>query len=194
MSFRAVFLDRDGTLNEDPGYLGDPNLVKLFPGTAKALSILKKKLDMKLVVVSNQSGIARGLITVEMVEAVNQKINSLLSQENVAVDAFYYCPYHPDFSSEEECACRKPSAKMILEAADDMDLNLSQSYLIGDNESDIKCGINAGIKTILVKTGYGAESISNLKKQNIFPTFTAENIAEACNFIYKDITGEELVP
>lgn len=194
MSFRAVFLDRDGTLNEDPGYLGDPNLVKLFPGTAKALSILKKKLDMKLVVVSNQSGIARGLITVEMVEAVNQKINSLLSQENVAVDAFYYCPYHPDFSSEEECACRKPSAKMILEAADDMDLNLSQSYLIGDNESDIKCGINAGIKTILVKTGYGAESISNLKKQNIFPTFTAENLAEACTFIYKDLTGEEFVP
>lgn len=194
MSFRAVFLDRDGTLNEDPGYLGDPELVKLYPGTAKALSFLREKLDIKYIVISNQSGISRGLITVEMVEAVNQKINSLLKEENVSIDAFYYCPYHPDFSTEEECECRKPSAKMILNAADDLDIDLSKSYIIGDNQTDIECGFNAGIKTVLVKTGYGMESFSILKKQNKFPTFVADNIVEACSFIYKDITGEDLVP
>lgn len=194
MPYKAIFLDRDGTLNEDPGYLGNPDLVKLFPGTAKALSLLKKKLGFKYIVVSNQSGISRGLITVEMVESVNQKLNSLLMVEDVKIDSFYYCPFHPDFSSEEESTCRKPSPEMIFRAADDLDIDLTASYLVGDSYSDILCGLNAGIKTILVKTGYGADSISILKKENKFATFVAENIAEACAFIYKDLTGEDLVP
>lgn len=194
MSYKAIFLDRDGTLNEDPGYLGNPDHLKLFPGTAKALSLLKKKLGVKYIVISNQSGISRGLITVEMVEAVNQKLNSLLMVEDVKIDSFYYCPFHPDFSSEEETKCRKPSPEMIFRAADDLEIDLPSSYFIGDSYSDIMCGINAGIKTVLVKTGYGIDTISILKKENKFATFVADNIAEACTFIYKDLTGENLVP
>ena len=186
----AVFLDRDGTINEDPGYLGDPERVKLFPGTGKALSILKNKLNFKLIVISNQSGVARGLITEKEVEAVNSRINILLQPENVAIDAFYYCPFHPDFNSKEESECRKPSPALIYKASGELNIELNGSYFIGDTPADILCGINAGIKTVLVKTGYGKESFYILQKQNIFPSFVAENISDACQFIYEDFTGE----
>lgn len=187
----AVFLDRDGTINEDPGYLGNPSDVKLFPGAAKALSELKLRLNVKLIVVSNQSGIARGIITKDMVEKVNEKINELLSVENVTIDAFYYCPYHPEFNTPEESECRKPSPKLVLEAAKDFNIDLSKSYFVGDASADIECGMNAGLKTILVKTGYGMETISMLQKQNKIPTFVAENLEDACNFIIEDFLGEK---
>ncbi len=190
MANYAVFLDRDGTLNEDPGYLGDPEKVKLFPYTGKALSILKNKLNFKLIVISNQSGIARGLITKENVEAVNRKINNLLKISKVEIDAFYYCPYHPEFSTEEECSCRKPSTEMVIKAAEDHNIELKKSYMIGDAVSDIECGYNSGLKTVLVKTGYGNESFSTLQKLNKIPTFVANNILEACTFIEKDFSGE----
>ena len=182
----AVFLDRDGTLNEDPGYLGDPNLVKLLPGAGEALSILKNDLNFKLIVVSNQSGISRGLISREMVDAVNSKINVLLSGYNVSIDAFYYCPFHPEFSTIEETKCRKPSPEMVFRAAKDFSIDLRGSYFVGDSAADIECGINAGLKTILVKTGQGEEAFSVLKKQNKFPTFVALNIIEVSSIIKND--------
>lgn len=186
----AVFFDRDGTLNEDPGYLGDPEEVKLFPGTGEALSELKSKLNFKFIVISNQSGIARGLLTREMVDAVNDKINELLSKYDVQIDAFYYCPNHPDFNDTSECSCRKPSPELVFKAANDFDIDLAKSYLVGDAVTDIECGLNAGLKTALVQTGYGKESFSVLQKQNKFPTFVGLNVKEVCNFIYKDFTGE----
>ena len=185
----AVFLDRDGTLNEDPGYLGDPDKVTLYPGTGMALSLLQKQLGLKLIVISNQSGSARGLVSAENVEAVNKKINELLLPDDVKIDAFYYCPHHPEFSELEKCGCRKPSPEMVLRAALELDIDLSCSYFIGDAVSDIQCGINAGLKTVLVKTGYGKDSICILQKENKFPNFVAADISEACNFIYKDIKG-----
>jgi len=185
----AVFLDRDGTINEDPGYLGDPNKLKLFPESGKALSELKNDLHFMLVVISNQSGVARGLITREDVELVNTKLNELLSADNVSIDAFYYCPFHPDFNSEDECSCRKPSPKLIFQASKDHNIDLTKSYFIGDTVSDVQCGLNAGLKTILVKTGYGKESISILQKENKIPTFVAENLPDACGFIKKDFKG-----
>ncbi len=103
MNNAAVFLDRDGTLNEDPGYLGDPEKVILFPDTGKALSLLKNELKFKLVVISNQSGVARGLITSGDVEKINKKINFLLQSYNVSIDAFYYCPYHPCLLYTSRC-------------------------------------------------------------------------------------------
>jgi len=186
----AVFLDRDGTLNEDPGYLGNPDKVKLFPNTGEALSIIKNKLKFKLIVISNQSGIARGLLSEENVNAVNRRLNELLEDYNVKIDAFYFCPFHPDFNSEEECSCRKPSPEMVLKAAEDLDVDLSKSFFIGDAVSDIECGINAGLKTILVKTGYGNESFYTLQKLNKIPTFVANNILEAAIFIQNDFSGE----
>lgn len=192
MSYRAVFLDRDGTINEDPGYLGDPKQVKLFPYSGKALSILQNELKFKLIVVSNQSGIARGLITEEQVILVNNRVNELLSSENTKIDAFYYCPFHPDFSKPDECTCRKPSPEMVFKAARENDIDLGKSYLIGDAVSDIECGDNANLKTILVLTGYGKDSFSILQKENKIPTFVADNILDAAKIIKNDIS-ENLV-
>ncbi|HEX9252728.1 MAG TPA: HAD family hydrolase, partial [Ignavibacteriaceae bacterium] len=180
---KAVFLDRDGTLNLDPGYLGNPKDLKLFSDTGNVLAALKNNYHFKLIVISNQSGVARGLITEEDVISVNEELNRRLLEFNVQIDAFYYCPFHPDFSNEEDCFCRKPSPKMIFDSAKDFNIDLAKSYLIGDSVSDIKAGISADLKTILVKTGYGAESISILQKENNFPNFVAENLTEACNFI-----------
>ncbi len=186
----AVFLDRDGTINEDPGYLGEPEKVNLLPGVGEALSELKRKLNFKLIVISNQSGISRGLITEKDVDAVNDRINELLKIYGVQIDAFYYCPTHPDFNSEEECSCRKPSPELVFKAKSDYQIELSRSYFVGDAVSDIECGMNAGVKTLLVKTGYGEESINILQKRNKFPTFVGLNMKEVCNYIYKDFTGE----
>lgn len=192
MPAKAVFLDRDGTLNEDPGYLGDADSVVLLPGVIEALDTLKNKYHYLLIVVSNQSGIARGLITEDQVKAVNKKISDLLSVHNIYIDAFYYCPSHPDFNNEDETKCRKPSPQMIIEASESFNVDLSKSYIIGDSHTDVEAGINAGIKTILLKTGKGAESISMLQNQNKFPSFVAENILDACSFIIKDSHGENL--
>ena len=182
----AVFLDRDGTLNEDPGYINDPEKVVLFPETGDALALLKKY-GFLLIVISNQSGIARGLMTSKDVESVNDKINNLLSEYKVKIDAFYFCPAHPDYSNEEDCECRKPSPKLIFEATKEFNIDLKKSYFIGDSVADIRCGKNAGIKTILVRTGKGEESFSILQKENNFPTFIANNLINACTFIVGDI-------
>ena len=190
MSNRAVFLDRDGTLNKDTGYIRDPKLVQLFPDVGETLFRLKKKLDFLFIVISNQSGIARGLITKQQVELVNQKINSLLNNFYVSIDAFYYCPYHPDYNTLEESTCRKPSPEMVLKAAKDLNVELSKSYFIGDSVADIECAYNASLKAILVKTGNGRESLSILHEENKIPNFVAENLYEAGNFILNDIYGE----
>jgi len=187
----AVFLDRDGTINYDPGYLGNPDLVKLFPGTGKALSSLKNDLKFKLIVISNQSGIARGFISKADVDSVNDRINLLLAPFNAQIDRFYYCPFHPDFSTAEESRCRKPSPEMVLKAANDFDIDLSGSYFIGDSVSDIKCGVNAGVKTILIQVSDDKDRICALKKENILPNFVARNLQEASIFIKKDFNGDK---
>jgi D-glycero-D-manno-heptose 1,7-bisphosphate phosphatase len=189
MKNKAVFLDRDGTLNEDPGYIGKPEDLILFPETGPSLSLLKNKYHYMLVVISNQSGIARGLFNDEDVVSVNRELNKKLSEFNVQIDAFYYCPFHPDFNSEDECVCRKPSPKMIFDSSSDLNIDISKSYFIGDSVTDIYAGMNAGLKTILVKTGNGAESFSILQNENNFPTFVAENLTEACKFIINDSSG-----
>ncbi len=189
MSNRAVFLDRDGTLNEDPGYLDDPGKVKLLPFVGEILSRLKNEFNYFLFVISNQSGIARGLITAKQVDRVNEKINILLKEFNVSIDKFYYCPFHPDFSTAEECSCRKPSIEMVEKAVKEFEIDLSKSFFIGDSTADIECGMNAGIKTILVKTGYGRETLYMLQKENKIPNFIAENFLDAGNFIMTDLNG-----
>ena len=192
MLSKAVFLDRDGTLNFDPGYIGEPKDLVLFSDTGKVLSSLKNNYQFKLIVISNQSGIARGVISEEQVISVNNELNKKLSEFNVEIDAFYYCPFHPDFSIKVNCVCRKPSPKMILDASTDFNIDLSKSYFIGDSVSDILAGINAGVKTVLVKTGNGVESISILQNGNNFPSFVAENLTEACSFIINDSSGVTL--
>lgn len=189
MSNKAVFLDRDGTINFDTGYIGDPDKVELFPDAGIVLTELKNTYHFTLVVISNQSGVARGFITSEQVEKINEAINKRLENFNVQIDAFYYCPYHPEFNNEELCKCRKPNTGMITKAVKDLDIDLAKSYLIGDSHVDILAAKNAGIKSILVKTGKGKQSFSILQNDNNFPSFVAENLTEASRFIINDTTG-----
>ncbi len=186
---KAVFLDRDGTINIDTGYLGEAENVKLYPDVGKSLAELKNIYHFKLIVISNQSGIARGLITKEQVEQVNDAINEKLKEFNAQIDAFFYCPHHPDFNNTEQCKCRKPDIGMITEAVNKFNIDLSKSYLIGDSEVDILAAKTAGLKSILVRTGKGNLSFSILQNDNNFPSFVADNFTEAYKHIINDYTG-----
>ncbi|MCC6579896.1 MAG: HAD family hydrolase [Phycisphaeraceae bacterium] len=149
----AVFLDRDNTVIRNDGDLGDPEKVVLIQGAASAIASLKG-LGYRIVVVTNQGGVARGLYTVEDVEKVHQKINDLIHANSaVKVDRFYFCPYHPQGTVEayrQEHPWRKPQPGMLLQAAKDMELDLSQSWMIGDQLRDIEAGAAAGVRTILL--------------------------------------------
>lgn len=166
----AVFLDRDGTLMRDVDYCGDPKDVELLPGTADALRKLKQD-GYKLIIITNQSAIGRGYFNEAAYRAVEREVGRQLGED--LIDATYFCPHAPDFG----CECRKPQAGMILQAAREQHLELSQSFFIGDKESDIECGRNAGVKTILVRTGYGA------KADSVLAEYVAQDLAQAAEII-----------
>lgn len=160
---KACFLDRDGVLITDMDYLKDPEKVELIPRAAEALKMLKKAGYM-IIVISNQSGVARGMFEESDVIAVNRKINELLSKDGIPIDDFYYCPHHFEGNVAEysfECECRKPSPGMILQATEDHDIDLSKSFMIGDKVSDFHAANNAGCHLgILVRTGHGESQIA----------------------------------
>ena len=190
MSNPAVFFDRDNTLNFDPGYLSNPNLVNLFEGVGEGIAKLRNDFNFKIIVISNQSGISRGYFTESDVLAVNEKINLILKMQfNTEIDAFYFCPFHPDFSTEEESKCRKPSPLLVFKAANDLDIDLRKSYFVGDSISDIECGINANLKTVLVNYKNDLGKIISLKNRNKTPNFIVQNFLNACNLIIEDFTG-----
>jgi D-glycero-D-manno-heptose 1,7-bisphosphate phosphatase len=147
---RAVFFDRDGTLMEDAHYCGDPAQVRVYPGVTEALRKLKAA-GFRLFVITNQSGIGRGLITEEQYRAVQAEFLRQLGED--LIDASYFCPDAPGVASTR----RKPEPGMVLEAAADFDIDLVSSWFVGDKSADIECGRRAGTRTILVLTGYGAE-------------------------------------
>lgn len=145
---KAVFLDRDHTLNPDSGYISDSGKFDLYPWVPGELAKLKAS-GFLLVVVSNQSGIARGLITWEQLNLIHRKMDEILFRMvKIKIDSYQVCPHHPD----EDCACRKPKAKLFHTVAKAHGIDLAQSYMIGDRESDMQAGLNAGVrKTLLVK-------------------------------------------
>ena len=167
MKRKAVFLDRDGTINFDPGYLGDPEQFRFLPGVVEALTRLHEA-GYLIFVVSNQSGIARGFFRDEDLDRVHDKMRNALRAEGVVLDGIYYCPHHPD----ERCSCRKPSPKMVLDASRSFGVDIEHSYFIGDRISDIETGKNAGCRTILVLTGAGRETQTSLS-----PSQNADRVA-----------------
>jgi histidinol-phosphate phosphatase family protein len=139
--YKAVFLDRDGTIARDVPYCSRPEDFELLPGAADGIKLLNEH-GFKVVVVTNQSGIARGYFTEGTLAEIHDKMITLLAEHGAHVDAIYYCPHHPD----DNCDCRKPKPKMVLQAAIDLDIDLSQSYVIGDNEMDVELARHAGCK------------------------------------------------
>lgn len=177
---RAVFLDRDGTINEEVGYLKSFDELKLFPFTAEAVEKIKKE-GMKAVVVSNQSGVARGFFDEDFVRAIHDRINAMLAREGAEIDRFYFCPHHPTEGVGEylrDCHCRKPKTGMLMKASEDLAIDLSRSYMIGDSERDMETARNAGVAGILVRTGYGKE-VGNTHGAS----YIADDLLDAVNWI-----------
>jgi D-glycero-D-manno-heptose 1,7-bisphosphate phosphatase len=174
-SHRAVFLDRDGTIMEDSNYVGDVERVVLIPGAAAALKQLQDA-GYRLFVVTNQSGVGRGYFTRESVEAVHAHLDGYFANAGVHFDRYYVCPHHP----EDNCDCRKPKPKFLLDAAREYRLDLSRCFMVGDRPSDIQTGANAGTKTILVLTGAGCDTLA---KHEVNPDFVAEDILAAAAWI-----------
>jgi D-glycero-D-manno-heptose 1,7-bisphosphate phosphatase len=183
MANAAVFFDRDGTLIRDPGYLNHPDQVQLLDGAAEALQEFQQ-LGYKTVVVSNQSGVARGIVSVEMLERIHDRLRELLAAQGATLDGLYYCPYHPDGVIPEyrkDSDWRKPRPGMLLAAAREMDLDLAASWMIGDNQRDIDAGRSAGCKTILVRAAAPETRPAEAGR----PDYMAVNMREAINIIKK---------
>jgi D-glycero-D-manno-heptose 1,7-bisphosphate phosphatase len=184
---RAIFLDRDGTINEEvvhpePNQFAPrhPDEFKLISKVGSAIKLLNDA-GLKVVVVTNQAGVARGYFTEEMVIKIHQQMKRDLSKAGAFLDAVYYCPHHPDAG----CYCRKPKPGMLEQAAHDLDIDLKRSYVIGDKMTDLIPGTNVGCKTILVLTGRG----KYLKmKENI--DYIASDLYGAAKWILGDIEGE----
>jgi len=155
----AVFLDRDGVINEEVEYLSRPEQLRLIPGAAEAIGALNRR-EIPVIVVTNQAGLARAFFPEAQVMAVHRALAAVLQQAGARVDRFYYCPHHPTAGLPPyrvDCDCRKPKPGMVLQAADDFGLDLSRCILVGDKVSDLEAGRRAGCRTILVKTGYGVQ-------------------------------------
>lgn len=182
MKRKAVFLDRDDTLIADPGYISDPTQVKLISGAAAALTALQK-MGYLLIVATNQSGIARGYFTERQLDQIHHHLKKLLADEGAYLDAIYYCPYHPEGTVAEyakDSDLRKPNPGMLLQAAKDFDIDLSQSWMIGDSYRDIAAGKRAGCKTILLDTP-GKPQVK--APEDPEPDKRAVNLREAVNIV-----------
>lgn len=180
---KAIFLDRDGVINLDKGLICHESEFELFDETAEAVRLINQS-DYIAIVVTNQPGIAKGMYDFEGLEEIHRKMDTLLGEERAKIDALYFCPHHPEkgFAGERlefkiACECRKPGAGMLLQAAKEFNIDLGQSYIIGDHERDIIAGKTAACKTIGVATGHGLE---NTKTE---PDYRAANILEAVKLI-----------
>ncbi len=182
MGQKAIFLDRDDTLIDDPGYIKDPAQIKLLPGAADAVIHLKK-MGYLVIIITNQSAIARGYITEKQLEEIHRKLKSLLSAVGAVIDGIYYCPYHPDGTVsgfDQESHLRKPNPGMLLKAAEELGIDLEQSWMVGDTYRDIQAGKAAGCHTILVDVPGKTRELDTATPQ---PDRKAVNLREVVNII-----------
>jgi D-glycero-D-manno-heptose 1,7-bisphosphate phosphatase len=155
---RAVFLDRDGTIIEEVGYLDRPERVEFFPWTIDAVRVLNSA-GLAVVLVSNQSGVARGFFTETIVDEVHQRMATMLAEGGARIDRYYYCPHHPDGKVPEfarTCDCRKPGRGLVDRAARELGIDPARSFVVGDRWLDVALGRAIGAQAVLVRTGYGA--------------------------------------
>lgn len=182
----GVFIDRDGTVNEEVGYLDDVDRLRLIPGAARAVRLLNEA-DVVTILVSNQSGVARGYFPESRVKEVHAELERMLGSEGARLDAIYYCPHHPDFGPpglRVLCDCRKPRTGMITRGVEEFGLDPLHSYVVGDKLTDIACAKAAGSIGVLVHTGYGrGERDSNPERGRVVPDHEAADLLEAAAWI-----------
>ncbi len=172
----AVFLDRDGTLVVEKGYLCRPEEVELIPGAARALRELAGAGFLR-VVVTNQSGVARGYFGPGAVAVVHEAVRRLLRAGGADVDGWYVCPHHPEFTGP--CGCRKPETGLLERAARDLGIDLARSWVVGDKVSDVELARRAGCRAALVRTGYGRRAEAELAASGRLPEIVADHLEEA---------------
>lgn len=178
MSHKAVFLDRDGTIIKDTGYPNDPSKVELLPGSVEALLKLQKK--FLLIVISNQSGVGRGMITENEFKAVHEAFKQIVEKHGVEITEYDYCPHAP----EALCDCRKPSPKLILDAAMNHEIDLPSSFMLGDKRSDVEAGHRAGCQSIYINPGQTDDS-GHQNTAQTKPDFIAKDLSAAADWILK---------
>lgn len=179
---RFVILDRDGTLIVERHYLSDPEEVTLLPRAAEGLRQLRR-LGLGLIVVTNQSAIARGLIDSSRLEAIHRRVRQLLRSAGVTLDGMYWCPHHPD----DGCRCRKPGVGLVQEAARELRFDPRRSFVMGDKPCDIDLGQRIGATTFLVRTGYGAQIASD---QAVVPDYIVDDVLDAVRVIERLLIPE----
>lgn len=177
----AVFLDRDGTIIYDRNYLSSPDQVKLYSYAADSINKLRAA-GFKIIVVTNQSGIARKMFTEKDLAKVHKKFLALLKEQGAKIDGLYYCPHIDD----DKCVCRKPNTGMALQAAKEHNIDLKKSYVVGDSVRDYILGNNFGGKGVLVLTGHGRKQVLKVKKEKTKPLAVCLNLKQAARLIIYD--------
>lgn len=191
----GIFLDRDGTVNQEVNFLTSPEGLELIPRSASAIHEANQ-LGFRVFIVTNQSGIARGLLTEDQLAHIHRVLIEKLREEDARIDAVYYCPHHPE--GEEslfavDCSCRKPNTGMVERAQREFPLDLKRSFVIGDRLIDIQLGNNAGIPAILVLTGYGKEELDRCRQAGARIEHVAADLYDAMQYI-KRVTLTEQLP
>ncbi len=185
MMKKAVFLDRDGTLNIDVGYPSQSSQLTIYPQSFEAVKKFNRE-GLLAVVVTNQSGVGRGLLTEDDLKDLHARLSASFIRHKARLDAIYYCPHYAlseDPRYRKECDCRKPKPGLARQAAAELGIDLANSYMIGDKTEDILFGMNVGAVSVLVLTGSGRESLSQLREQNVAPAHVAAGILEAADWI-----------
>ncbi|MGA1846463.1 D-glycero-alpha-D-manno-heptose-1,7-bisphosphate 7-phosphatase [Deferribacter abyssi] len=185
----VVFIDRDGTINKEAGYINHPDNFEVYPFVSQAMRLLNIN-NILAVVVTNQAGIARGYYSIETMHVLHEKMYYILNKNGAKIDALYYCPHHPSSKIKEyaiNCSCRKPKTGMINMALRDLLIDKEKMYVIGDKLSDIELGWNANCKTILVLTGYGKGELAKLKNYDKMPNYICENLLDAVLYVIDDL-------
>lgn len=189
----AVFLDRDGTINEQMGYINHLSRFHLLPGAAAAIRMLNVS-QVPVVVVTNQSGLARGYFPQALLDEVHAEMKRQLSMEGARLDGVYVCPHHPEATEvgfRQDCNCRKPKTGLLERAAAELNLDLTRSYLVGDRWSDITCAQRAGCTPVLVLTGYGRGDYQYIGPGHVLqPAHVADTLLDAVRWILPLITAE----
>lgn len=187
----AVFLDRDGTIIKEVGYLDTIEQLKLIPGAARAIGMLNKA-GIPAIMLTNQSGIARGYFSESLVERTHQRLNKLLEAESAHLDAIYYCPHHPTKGTgpyRRACNCRKPNPGMVEQAIKDLQLGKRHLFVVGDKMTDIELAGRAGAEGILVLTGYGKEEKKRLAGTGeTQPAYIAADLLQAIQWLISQLS------
>lgn len=185
MKKKAVFLDRDGNINVDVGYPNSVDQIDIYPYSYEAVHKINQA-GLLAVIITNQSGVGRGLIQEKDLDVIHNHMRRAFARHDAYFDGVYYCPHYPESDLPEykkECSCRKPFPGMGYQAAADLSIDTSRSYMVGDKVEDILFGQNIQAQSILVLTGYGKRSLPALQAQNIKPAFVAKDLLEAVNWI-----------